>query len=280
MKLCVYFLAILSSSLALPSPVQELAWEDIKGENVYIEPISNYTVDASVGGRVIGGMTVTPNSVPYQVAIYINGRSFCGGSLISRNFVLTAAHCTVSASFVELIFGAHNVQAAESTQVRVTSMNIINHGQYNPSTLLNDVALVRIPSAISLNANIQIVALAPATAGTYAGSVARLTGWGRISDAIDVISPTLGGVNLNIITNSVCASSFGNIIQSSTICTSGAGIVGACNGDSGGPLTVNGIQVGVTSFVAYRGCELGLPSGFARVSAFRSWIAANSDVSL
>lgn len=81
--------------LQVMGPLETLAWEDIKGENVYIEPVSNYTVDAPVGGRVIGGSEVAPNSVPYQVALFINARSFCGGSLISRNFVLTAAHCTI-----------------------------------------------------------------------------------------------------------------------------------------------------------------------------------------
>uniref|UniRef100_V5G331 Chymotrypsin BI n=1 Tax=Anoplophora glabripennis TaxID=217634 RepID=V5G331_ANOGL len=278
MKVTLCLVAIFGCSLALPSPYQEpLEWEDIKGENVYIEPISNYT-DAPIGGRIIGGSVVTPNSVPFQVAIFINGRSFCGGSLISRNFVLTAAHCTISASFVELIFGAHNVQVRENTQVRVTSTNIINHPQYIASNLRNDVSLVRIPSPITLNNNVRTIALAPASAGTYAGSTGRLTGWGRISDSSSGITNLLRGVNAQIITNAVCASTYGtNVIVASTICTSGANTVGACQGDSGGPLVVSGVLVGVTSFVSARGCQSGLPSGFARVSSFRSWISQHSD---
>lgn len=47
-------------------------------------------------------------------------------------------------------------------------------------------------------------------------------------------------------------------------------------GDSGGPLVVNDngtpVQVGVTSWVVSLGCAAGYPSGFSRVSSFRSWI--------
>lgn len=46
--------------------------------------------------RIIGGTEVDPNSVPYQAALFIHfsrGSAFCGGSLISEQFILTAAHC-------------------------------------------------------------------------------------------------------------------------------------------------------------------------------------------
>ncbi|KAJ8976738.1 hypothetical protein NQ317_004289 [Molorchus minor] len=46
----------------------------------------------------------------------------------------------------------------------------------------------------------------------------------------------------------------------------------------GGPLVVNEVQVGVASFVSARGCESGLPTGYARVSSFRNWIADNAGI--
>ncbi|KAJ8912485.1 hypothetical protein NQ315_014585 [Exocentrus adspersus] len=260
MKTSIYLLAVLGSCLALPSP--PLAWEDIKGENVYIEPIANYTSDAQTGGRVIGGSEVTPNSRPYQVALFINGRSFCGGSLISQNFVLSAAHCTTSASYTDLLFGAHNVQSQESTQLRVTSTSVVNHPQYQPQTLSNDVSLISIPSPIVSNEYIQRIPLAPASAGDYTGSSAYIIGWGRISDSSSGISPVPQEVQVEVISNTVCSRTY-SVIQSSTICTSGEGVVGACNGDSGGPLVANGVQIGIASFVSARGCQSGLPTGFA-----------------
>ncbi|XP_064073629.1 serine protease 3-like [Vanessa tameamea] len=78
-------------------------------------------------------------------------------------------------------------------------------------------------------------------------------------------------VNLQVITNNVCASTYGtSVIISSTICTSGAGNIGSCTGNSGGPLASgsgnNRQLLGVTSFVARAGCQRGLPAGFARVT--------------
>lgn len=47
----------------------------------------------SVITTLVGGVEVTPHSLPYQVAILINNAYFCGGVLISPKYVLTAAHC-------------------------------------------------------------------------------------------------------------------------------------------------------------------------------------------
>ncbi|KAJ8972757.1 hypothetical protein NQ314_000049 [Rhamnusium bicolor] len=65
------------------------------------------------------------------------------------------------------------------------------------------------------------------------------------------------------------------IIKPSHVCTSGAGIVGACTGDSGGPLLVNGVQVGIVSF-GFQVCTLGLPTIYTRVSEFSDWIEENA----
>ena len=86
-----------------------------------------------------------------------------------------------------------------------------------------------------------------------------------------------------IISNNDCAAVYGSSIRDSSICTSGQGGVGTCNGDSGGPLNLEPAagsnqytQVGVTSFVSSAGCESGYPDGFARVSYFIDWINANT----
>lgn len=124
---------------------------------------------------------------------------------------------------MDLVFGAHVVQSSEPTQLRVRSESIINHPNYQPVGLRNDVALIRIPTAITTNINIQIITLAPASASTYEGSNALLTGWGRISDSTSSISSVLKGVIVDVITNAVCSISYGTTIQPNNVCTSGNG---------------------------------------------------------
>ncbi|XP_018562733.1 chymotrypsin BII-like [Anoplophora glabripennis] len=219
MKCTVYLLAILGFCLAQSSS------EVLEPLYVVVEPIRK-AVDLP-GPRIIGGYEVEPNSVPYQVAVVINGNNLCGGSLISTTRVLSAAHCTVIAAFVELRFGSHYHNQNEPTQVRLTSTSFINHERYDGSTIENDISVILLPSPVAPTAAIQVVPLAPSTAPDFQGS------------------PHGGAA--------------------------------ACNSDSGGPLVADGVQVGVVSFSA-PGCEVGLPTGFARVSAYRDWIRTNAEV--
>ncbi|KAJ8918127.1 hypothetical protein NQ315_011584 [Exocentrus adspersus] len=271
----IFLLVFVGCSLALRT--SNVSWDAIKGKNLHADPISNSTVDKQNGGRIIGGNEVVPNSRPYQVALLIDGRSFCTGSLISSTFVVTAAHCTYNCSYVDLIFGAHNINIQEATQVRVTSSNIIVHPDFmRPDRRSNDISLIRIPSPIVSNSYIRIVDMARAEDGFYVGSTAVLSGWGTTSDTSSSISSELREVYLTVMDNTDCVNVYGpGIVKSSNICTSGRGAVGGCNGDSGGPLVVDNVQIGVTSFISSRGCESGDPTGYARISHYRAWIDRN-----
>jgi len=273
MKVAICVLAVLASTLA--SPIEEtIDWHNIKPIDLHVEAI----IDAPrvPTSRVIGGEVAARNSIPYQAALIINNSGFCGGSLISSGVVLTAAHCVDSATQTQVILGAHNPRSSEATQRnQVTSQHIV-HPRWSSLLLQNDVAVV-IVSNVALSAEIQVIALAPSTAGSFAGQTARLTGWGRTSDASNTIATELKQVNLQVITNEVCRNTFGIRLQPQHICTSGAGTVGGCNGDSGGPLVINGVEVGVVSFGS-TSCEAQLPTAFARVSHFRDWIAEVSGV--
>ncbi|KAH1011598.1 brachyurin [Dendroctonus ponderosae] len=282
MKFAAVAFVCLLSAFAAAEEVEELGydWDNIKSLDLFVEPVgpAEYVPPQS-GLRIIGGNVAARGAFPYQAALIINNSGFCGGSIISNEWVLTAAHCVDTASSVQLILGAHNPRTTvnEPTQVRIVASARIVHAQWDRANLQFDIALLRGASIPVGSAGISAVSLAPATSGTFAGSTAVLSGWGRTSDASNTIASELKTVQLPILTNAVCGNTYGTMITNQIICTSGAGNRGACNGDSGGPLVVSGVEVGVVSFGS-RLCAAGNPTAYARVSFFRNWISTNSGV--
>ncbi|KAK9685223.1 Trypsin [Popillia japonica] len=243
--------------------------------------------DGISGGRIVGGEEAVRNSIPYQAGVLIAAgvsNFFCGGSLISPNDVLTAAHCLDGADAVQVRLGAHVIDSnTEPTQVRITASSWVQYPNWDAALIRNDVAIIRLSTSAPISASIQPINLPSRSQAstTFAGVSSRISGWGLDSDSATAISPVLREVIVNIITNLQCNIQFLGLIQASNICTSGAGGRGACNGDSGGPLVTqdgNPVQVGIVSFGLGFGCEIGWPSAFARVTSFLDWIEANSDV--
>ncbi|KAG5880061.1 hypothetical protein JTB14_034692 [Gonioctena quinquepunctata] len=234
------------------------------------------------GTRIIGGQDAVPHAYPYQVAIYVTSASskdFCGGSLISQNYVLTAAHCVDEAVKVDLIFGAHNVSATEDTQVRVTSSQFIVHPNWVKATKKNDIALIKLSTPIKETANIKTIKIASGTS-TFAGSQGIATGWGKTSNAQKKESSILKYITSPILSNDDCkkaSNDYKKIVVPTILCLSGQGKVGTCHGDSGGPLIVDGVQIGLVSF-GYKDCTAGFPSVFTRLTEYKDWITKNSDV--
>ncbi|XP_018332116.1 brachyurin-like isoform X2 [Agrilus planipennis] len=233
--------------------------------------------------RIVGGNEAVPNTFPYQVALTrTNDESylFCGGSLITRRYVLTAAHC-LNDGLVSLvvILGAHNILQNESTQQRIRTSTFKIHELYTNETVENDLGMIYLPIPANLNRYVKLIAL-PLRAdasNSFVGSEAIASGWGSNTGSAADASAVLLYITVPIIANDVCNITYGPYVTDSIICSGGAGNKGICYGDSGGPLVVNGKLVGVTSFLGYNGCEGGEPSGFSRVTSFLDWISANSD---
>ncbi|XP_037073177.1 LOW QUALITY PROTEIN: brachyurin-like [Pollicipes pollicipes] len=236
------------------------------------------------GAKITGGERAEIEQYPWMAALRFcssGGCWFCGGSLISDIWVLTAGHCTSGASSVDVRLGGTLVN---EPLVSIPSTVMYTHPSYSASRILNDVGLIRLPNAVTFGDTIQPVCLPRESLHgdqSFAGQQAQVSGWGRYSDQVGSISSYLRHATVPIITNGACYWR----PPSTQLCISTTGGVSSCNGDSGGPLQIEQadgsfLEVGIVSYGASAGCELGYPAGFARVTEFLGYISSVTGMDL
>ncbi|XP_044742119.1 serine protease snake-like [Chrysoperla carnea] len=244
---------------------------------------------------IVGGTKAKAKEFPHMAALgYIVDGDVawqCGGTLISEDFVLTAAHCTHSRDRgppVKVRLGDLNLES-DSDGARPETLDIIDiikHPRYSPPAKYNDIALIRLSRPIQFNDYIRPACLWNSNYINYTRTIA--TGWGQVGFADDP-SPHLLKVGLDIIDNNQCQQYYQGDdrilprgIVSSMICSGVlSGGKDTCLGDSGGPIVVSNQKnhclfyvIGVTSFG--KACALvNSPGVYTRVSSYIEWIESH-----
>ncbi|KAJ3656449.1 hypothetical protein Zmor_015526 [Zophobas morio] len=231
------------------------------------------------GVRIIGGNDAVVGQFPFIAALNIQTEDstfFCGGALISNEWVLTSAHCTQGAHTVTIRLGSNKLTGSDPNRVILASSHVVVHPDFDPDTSANDVGLIRLRLPVEFTDYIQPIRLAGSHLPNSASPTAL--GWGQTSDEDPEFANDLQFVALAVVSNEECAVTYGKQITNNILCVDGNYNEGTCYGDSGSPLVVRMVggsalqHVGISSFFSGNGCESTDPSGYTRTWPYVDWI--------
>uniref|UniRef100_A0AAG5CX19 Peptidase S1 domain-containing protein n=1 Tax=Anopheles atroparvus TaxID=41427 RepID=A0AAG5CX19_ANOAO len=228
--------------------------------------------------RIAGGAEASDGQFPFQVALINEGLVYCGGSVVNRRWIVTAAACLTGKrlSDVQLFLGSADRLVGGRN---VTADRFILHPNFDQQSYANDIALIRVRESLAFGTNSQLQPIELATEFFETATDATVSGWGRFSISNNQLPTRLQFIRTDIIDSDECAAQFeepyaSRVSEQRTICTSNQPDQGVCLGDAGGPLVLDGVLVGVQSWSIP--CGLGLPDVYERVSHHRPWILAHT----
>ncbi|XP_060065314.1 chymotrypsinogen B-like [Ylistrum balloti] len=234
------------------------------------------TVDPRL--RIVGGQSASEGQWPWQVSFHDVTGHFCGGSLISDQWIVTAAHCLQrhTPTEVTIHLGEHHLDSISGNEKKLTTSEWVVHPAYAPSQrgTPNDIALVKLEGPVDISGHYVRTTCLPGALDVFDGTDhCIISGWGNSMGTGD--EKYLQHITVPITPTQACNESWNGVINDRHVCV-GHGDVGACSGDSGGPLVClrDGLYVlaGVTSWGSFSCQHFGYPNIYTRVTSYLEWI--------
>lgn len=244
--------------------------------------------------KILGGEAEYDISkVPWQVGLLSSKEAntcFCGGSIINKKWILTAAHClyddredgTFERKKAIYIFANSSVLNEKGQVYEVK--NIIENTSYNHLNKDNDIALIELVEPIDIQYENQIIKIPNEEEYENLYKVDEevfVSGWGAVFEDGKGLSDVLMKASVSFKEHSICSQNYrdeGGLVTDNMICASGI-YSDSCLGDSGGPLFTivdgKGIQLGITSWGSFPCANPDLYGVYTNVFKYREWINEN-----
>ncbi|XP_062898156.1 granzyme K-like [Mobula hypostoma] len=201
------------------------------------------TLQVCICTEIIGGRKVKPHSRPYMASIQSHKQHVCGGALIARSWVLTAAHCKefCQIKYCRVVLGVDLLSKKQKGRTTIAIRKMIPHPEFNSKTPENDIMLVQLAREAALNKYVSTLELPKSGADVKAGTECSVAGWGTTNPKVLKASDDLREVNLTVIDRAVCNSKayydLSPYITKDMLCVGDEKArKDSCMGDSGGPL--------------------------------------------
>uniref|UniRef100_H0VFZ3 Granzyme H-like n=1 Tax=Cavia porcellus TaxID=10141 RepID=H0VFZ3_CAVPO len=221
--------------------------------------------------EIIGGREAKPHSYPYMAFVQrLVGEEIrrCGGVLVRKKFVLTAAHC--NGSSINVILGVHNIKKQEKTQQVIRVKRAIPHPDHVPGSFSNDIMLLELERKAKQTKAVQPLRLHESMSQANPGDTCLVAGWGKTTLSNDSLPATLQEVELTVQDEQECKSAIHAYSALTEICVGDPKEMKiSSEGDSGTPLVCNNMIQGILSYAEKDDTPLVV---FMKVSHFLPWI--------
>jgi hypothetical protein len=256
-----------------------------------------------IRGRVVGGIPARAGDYPWQVAILVKKKGkwsiHCGGSIINKRFILTAAHCFAIPEVPKQItkykvrVGATDLNKKKAYTKDYKIIKIDAHKGFNEEDYNHDIALLTLAEDITYHEKY----IAPICLLTKPGQMLRdgqkttdvaceVSGWGKTSEintkgSLSLLWAQMPLVEFNQCKKELLDKAYREITNNMVCAGHKEGGKDACQGDSGGPLSCqsknfprDGMKFFLSGVVSYGiGCARpGLYGVYSRYTNYLDWI--------